>query len=44
MTTLASTAAAPRPSTAPKTPPIPEAKPETLGLSRPRLQAMSDAF
>lgn len=30
--------------TAPKTPPLPEAKPETLGLSRPRLQAMSDAF
>ncbi|WGD55906.1 serine hydrolase [Bradyrhizobium sp. CB1650] len=28
----------------PKTPPLPEAKPETLGLSRPRLQAMSDAF
>lgn len=38
------TAAAARPSTAPKTPPLPEAKPETLGLSRPRLQAMSDAF
>ncbi|MDN5006507.1 serine hydrolase domain-containing protein [Bradyrhizobium sp. GCM10027634] len=36
--------AAPRPSTAPKTPPLPEAKPETLSLSRPRLQAMSDAF
>ncbi|MET4261628.1 CubicO group peptidase (beta-lactamase class C family) [Bradyrhizobium sp. S3.12.5] len=36
--------AAPRPSTAPKTPPLPEAKPETLGLSRRRLQAMSDAF
>lgn len=36
--------AATRPSTAPKTPPLPEAKPETLGLSRPRLQAMSDAF
>jgi len=32
------------PATAPKTPPLPEAKPETLGLSRPRLQAMSDAF
>jgi len=26
------------------TPPLPEARPETLGLSRPRLQAMSDAF
>lgn len=38
------TAAAARPSTTPKTPPLPEAKPETLGLSRPRLQAMSDAF
>lgn len=38
------TAAAARPLTAPKTPPLPEAKPETLGLSRPRLQAMSDAF
>lgn len=36
--------AAPRPSAAPKTPPLPEANPETLGLSRPRLQAMSDAF
>ncbi|WP_426418860.1 serine hydrolase domain-containing protein [Bradyrhizobium genosp. A] len=35
--------AAPRAATAPKTP-LPEAKPETLGLSRPRLQAMSDAF
>lgn len=30
--------------TALKTRPLPEAKPETLGLSRPRLQAMSDAF
>lgn len=29
---------------APKTSPLPEAEPETLGLSRPRLQAMSDAF
>jgi CubicO group peptidase (beta-lactamase class C family) len=36
--------AAPRPTTTPNTPPLPEAKPETLGLSRPRLQAMSDAF
>lgn len=27
-----------------QTPPLPEARPETLGLSRPRLQAMSDAF
>lgn len=36
--------AAAHPSTTPKTPPLPEARPETLGLSRPRLQAMSDAF
>lgn len=36
--------AAPHAATAPNTPPLPEAKPETLGLSRPRLQAMSDAF
>ena len=36
--------AAPHAATAPKTPPLPEAKPETLGLSRPRLQAMSEAF
>ncbi|HEY8333828.1 MAG TPA: serine hydrolase domain-containing protein [Tardiphaga sp.] len=36
--------AAPRAAIAPKTPPLPETKPETLGLSRPRLQAMSDAF
>lgn len=32
------------PHAAPKTPHLPEARPETLGLSRPRLQAMSDAF
>ncbi|MBR0689252.1 beta-lactamase family protein [Bradyrhizobium manausense] len=38
------TAAAAQAATASKTPPLPEAKPETLGLSRPRLQAMSDAF
>ena len=36
--------AAPHAATAPKTPSLPEAKPETLGLSRPSLQAMSDAF
>src|SRR5438552_2624251 len=36
--------AAPHAAIAPKTPLLPEAKPETLGLSRPRLQAMSDAF
>jgi len=29
---------------APQTPPLPQAKPETLGLSRERLQRMSDAF
>ncbi|MBR0849354.1 beta-lactamase family protein [Bradyrhizobium diazoefficiens] len=28
----------------PKTPPLPEGRPETLGLSRPRLQVLSDAF
>ncbi|MCK1386303.1 serine hydrolase domain-containing protein [Bradyrhizobium sp. 21] len=43
-TATASATAAPRPSTSPNTPPLPEARPETLGLSRPRLQAMSDAF
>ena len=30
--------------TAPQTPPLPQAKPEALGLSRLRLQRMSDAF
>lgn len=44
MTAQASATAAPRATIAPKTPPLPEAKPETLGLSRHRLQAMSDAF
>ncbi len=29
---------------APRTPPLPQAKPESLGLSRARLQRMSDAF
>jgi CubicO group peptidase (beta-lactamase class C family) len=29
---------------APQTPPLPEAKPESLGLSTPRLQRMSDVF
>src|SRR3984957_9997132 len=29
---------------APKTPPLPQAKPESLGLSSVRLQRMSDAF
>ncbi|WFU38217.1 serine hydrolase [Bradyrhizobium sp. CB82] len=33
-----------KPQTPTQTPPLPEARPETLGLSRPRLQAMSDAF
>ena len=36
--------ATPRAAIAPKTPPLPEAKPEALGLSRPHLQAMSGAF
>ena len=30
--------------TTPQTPPLPQAKPEALGLSQPRLQRMSDAF
>ena len=30
--------------TAPQTPPLPQAKPESLGLSPARLQRMSDAF
>ena len=38
------TATAAQAAITPKTPPLAEAKPETLGLSRPRLQAMSDAF
>ncbi len=44
MTTQASATAALNTATTPKTPLLPEAKPETLGLSRRRLQAMSDAF
>jgi CubicO group peptidase (beta-lactamase class C family) len=44
MTATASATAAYRPSTSPKTPPLPESRPETLGLSRPRLETMSDAF
>lgn len=44
MTAQASATAAPRPSIAAKTPPLPESRPETLGLSRPRLETMSDAF
>ena len=43
-TTQASSTAAPQAATAAKTPSLPEARPETLGLSRSRLQAMSDAF
>ena len=31
-------------SPAPQTPPLPQAKPESLGLSSVRLQRMSDAF
>src|SRR3954454_25365009 len=33
-----------RPTTAPLTPSLPQAKPETIGLSGKRLQVMSDAF
>ncbi|WP_213772837.1 serine hydrolase domain-containing protein [Bradyrhizobium sp. dw_78] len=33
-----------RPATAPQTPPLPQAKPESIGLSSIRLQKMSDAF
>ena len=33
-----------KPATAPQTPPLPQAKPESLGLSPVRLQRMSDAF
>src|SRR4030095_17199351 len=33
-----------RQTTAPQTPPLPDAKPETIGLSSVRLQRMSDAF
>ncbi len=33
-----------RPAAAPQTPPLPEAKPESLGLSPLRLQRMSDVF
>jgi CubicO group peptidase (beta-lactamase class C family) len=33
-----------RQTTAPQTPPLPEARPESLGLSPTRLQLMSDAF
>src|SRR5215207_1671971 len=33
-----------RPTSAPQTPSLPDAKPESLGLSPTRLQRMSDAF
>jgi CubicO group peptidase (beta-lactamase class C family) len=36
--------AATKPTPAPQTPPLPEAKPESLGLSPSRLQRMSDVF
>ena len=36
--------AAAKPATAPQTPSLPQAKPESLGLSSVRLQRMSDAF
>jgi CubicO group peptidase (beta-lactamase class C family) len=36
--------AATKPATAPQTPPLPEAKPGSIGLSTNRLQKMSDAF
>jgi CubicO group peptidase (beta-lactamase class C family) len=42
MTATAQTAA--KHSPAPQTPPLPQAKPESLGLSTVRLQCMSDAF
>lgn len=44
MTATATATATAAPQATPQTPPVPEARPETLGLSRPRLQAMSDAF
>ncbi|QQO22543.1 beta-lactamase family protein [Bradyrhizobium diazoefficiens] len=44
MTVKATAPAGPQATIVPHTPSLPEARPETLGLSRPRLQAMSDAF
>ena len=38
------TQTAAKPLAAPQTPPLPRAKPESLGLSSVRLQRMSDAF
>jgi CubicO group peptidase (beta-lactamase class C family) len=40
----AQTAPGPKPATAPQTPPLPEARPETLGLSQVRLARASDAL
>ena len=40
----AQTAPAPEPAAAPQTPPLPEARPETLGLSQVRLARASDAL
>src|SRR6201994_4163594 len=36
--------AAPKHATSPQTPPLPQAKPESIGLSPSRLQRLSDAF
>src|SRR6478609_12194496 len=36
--------AAPKHATSPQTPSLPQAKPETIGLSASRLQKLSDAF
>ena len=36
--------AAPKHAAGPQTPPLPQAKPETIGLSPSRLQKLSDAF
>ena len=33
-----------KPTSTPQTPPLPQAKPDSLGLSAARLQRMSDAF
>jgi CubicO group peptidase (beta-lactamase class C family) len=42
--TVMSAQTAARPAPAPQTPPLPQAKPESLGLSQARLQRLSDAF
>jgi len=36
--------AAPKHTTSPQTPPLPQAKPESIGLSPSRLQKLSDTF